>query len=432
MAAGEGGSAHASVSGVPTSGLCCSCGLCEAVCPVGGVGLVERDGSWVPEVRRCVGCGRCLRVCPGAGASWDTGSPIAAQLEGPCLEAASAWSADPGTHRGSVSGGVATQLVSTLLRGGAYDVAYLAGPAVPGRRLDSAPYRAGDDLSGTQGSKYVQVCHSAALARMARHPGERAVVVAVPCVVRGLSSAMGELGLDRDNYLLIGLFCDKTMRYGVLDRLASLGSGGPVSRVDFRSKEPSGWPGDVVLRHPGGLSEALPRERRMEVKELFCPERCLYCLDKLNVTADISLGDDYTGDGANPAGANSVAVRTERGLRAWRLCAGGVASVPSTMERIASSQGLGARLENLAFDRAAADRSGRPPVNRGIDPDDGPGPSESARAELDARLAAAALGGSYADDPTALEAEVRRRRGPLPKRLARAARRLARRLLGRR
>lgn len=421
---------YESVADVAGAGLCCSCGLCAEVCPVGAVSLSEEAGSWVPGVKGCVGCGRCVAVCPGAHAEWEPGEPVSDQLAGPCLLAASSWSTDDRVFGGAVSGGVATQLVSDLLAVGAYDVAFLAGPAVPGERLDAAPCRAGDDLAATQKSKYVQVSHAGTLRYMRGHPAERAIVVAVPCAVRGLLKAIELLGLDRGNYLFLGLFCDKTMRYGVLDRLAALG-GGEVSSVDFRSKGPSGWPGDVVLHRVDGTSEELPRQRRMEVKELFCPERCLYCLDKLNVLADISLGDDYTGDGANPGGANSVLVRTERGMRAWESCAGSIASVPSSLSAVAESQGLGRRADNLAFARAKEARSGCPEINVGVVPGDGPAPTAGLEARLDALLAAASLGERYAEDPAALEREVARRRGTLALRAARKAKAAVKRLLGR-
>lgn len=423
---------YGSVSDVARAGLCCSCGLCEAVCPVGAVSLAEHGGSWVPEVEGCVGCGRCVEACPGSSASWDPSLPIADQLAGPCLLAASAWSRDASVFSNAVSGGVATQLVSGLLSSGDYDAAFLSGPAVPGGRVDAAPYRAGDDLAPTQKSKYVQVSHAGTLRYMRSHPGERLVVVAVPCAVRGLLSAVDLFHLDRENYLFIGLFCDKTMRYGVVDYLSSLGKEGVVASVDFRSKEPSGWPGGVVLHYPDGSSTPLPRERRMEVKELFCPERCLYCLDKLNVLADISLGDDYTGDGANPGGANSVVVRTERGMRAWGACAGEIDSIPSSLSAVSESQGLGRRLDNLAFSRVKEAESGCPPINEGISSGDGPG----ADGELDNRyrglLRTASFGGRYEEAPRALEAEVLRRRGSVARRAIRTVKATIKRFLSHR
>ncbi len=51
----------------------------------------------------------------------------------------------------------------------------------------------------------------------------------------------------------------------------------------------------------------------MNVKEFFCPERCLYCLDKLNPFADIATGDNYTGQFSKPNGTSCLFIRTELG-----------------------------------------------------------------------------------------------------------------------
>ena len=406
---------YRNVAEVADTGLCCSCGLCETVCPMGSVSLVERGGSWIPEVRDCCGCGRCLRVCPGAVERWDETRSTEEQMKGSCLKAATAWSNNESVFSNAVSGGVATQLVYSLLEAGAYDAAFLAGEAMPGKRLDALLCRAGDELSKTQKSKYVQVSHAGTLRYMRDHPDERLIVVGVACAVRGLLNAIELYGLGRDNYLFVGLFCDKTMRYGVLDRLASLGSG-EVSFIDFRNKEPSGWPGDVVLHWKDGSKEVLPRERRMEVKELFCPERCLYCLDKLNVKSDISLGDNYTGDGANTNGANSVIVRTERGMNAWKRCATLISEVPSSLEMIAESQKLESRVENLAFSEIKRQRSGCSAINKGLE-HEGVTLNRGVVRKYDRLVAEGRLGLHYEKDPKAIEREVALRRPSLLKRM---------------
>ena len=356
------------VSQVVSSGLCCSCGLCESVCPIGGVSFEMKSGFLVPHVNKCCGCGRCLEVCPGKSVHWNQADTAYDQLKGPALDTYSAWSKNEAVFRGSTSGGVATQLVRSLLVAGVYDVAFLVGEAAPGRILYAEPFGPRDDLSITQKSKYLQVSHARTLSWMADHPLERAVIVAVPCAVRGILKGISLLGLNRENYLLIGLFCDKTMQYGVLDYLASLGDGGSVNAVDFRNKEISGWPGDVVMRLADGTYCSLPKERRMEVKEYFCPERCLYCLDKLNVCADISLGDDYTETSGNREGANSAIIRTEAGARAWTIAKDDLEFVSGSLDSVALSQKVDKRMTNHAFARMKEAECGTSEINEGFLP----------------------------------------------------------------
>ncbi len=55
----------------------------------------------------------------------------------------------------------------------------------------------------------------------------------------------------------------------------------------------------------------------MRVKEIFQLKRCIYCCDKLNQFADISLGDDYVNHKGSMQvnGRNLVVLRTQEGKR---------------------------------------------------------------------------------------------------------------------
>ena len=75
-------------------------------------------------------------------------------------------------------------------------------------------------------------------------------------------------------------------------------------------------------------------------------ERCLYCIDKLNQFADISVGDNYTGRHSSPKGSNSVIIRTRRGEQAWESAERAIQSFPSTITDIYSSQQIQKRTEN--------------------------------------------------------------------------------------
>lgn len=125
--------------------------------------------------------------------------------------------------------------------------------------------------------------------------------------------------LEEENYLLIGLFCEGVMNYNVWNYFNDkFCKGKELSAFHFKNKESGGWPGNVKLIFADGSFKYIDKKERVKVKRYFKPERCLYCIDKLNVTADISLGDNYTGIDSSPLGSDSVIVRTSKGLEAWK------------------------------------------------------------------------------------------------------------------
>ena len=86
----------------------------------------------------------------------------------------------------------------------------------------------------------------------------------------------------------------------------------------FRDKSKSGWPGDILLECNDNSLIHLPRNKRTAVKDYFTPERCLYCLDKFNQFADVSVGDNYTKKDELQYVSKSVIIRTERASKCFR------------------------------------------------------------------------------------------------------------------
>lgn len=79
--------------------------------------------------------------------------------------------------------------------------------------------------------------------------------------------------LNRENYLLIGLFCDKTMTTHVWEYFNRLFADNAMAEMEFRSKVSGGWPGDVALYLQDGKRVDVSRRERMYVKEYFMAER---------------------------------------------------------------------------------------------------------------------------------------------------------------
>ena len=88
---------------------------------------------------------------------------------------------------------------------------------------------------------------------------------------------------------------------------------------------------------------------RAKAKNYFIPERCLYCVDKLNVCADIALGDNYTGKDESKLGSNSVIIRSRIGAVAWETTKSQLEVRSLEIEDIQRAQYLDGRLNNLYF-----------------------------------------------------------------------------------
>ena len=122
-----------------------------------------------------------------------------------------------------------------------------------------------------------------------------------------------------------------------------------LQAIHFKNKESGGWPGNMKLMFSDGSAEYLDKSERSRMKDYFMPERCLYCVDKLNVCADISFGDNYTGQNSSPLGSNSVLLRTEAGKRAWESVSYALEFEPFPVELLEQAQFLEGRLNNLQF-----------------------------------------------------------------------------------
>ncbi len=186
---------------------------------------------------------------------------------------------------------------------------------------------------------------------MRTHPTDRLILVGTSCAIRGLTKVIKQLCRDREQYLLIGLFCDKVFSYNILDyyQQEKFCAGKTLVQLHFKNKESGGWPGDLKFHFSDGSTCYYDKSNRAGMKEYFMPERCLYCIDKLNVQADISLGDNYTGIHESPLGSNSVILRTERGLTAWQSASDWIEAHPISVGDISRAQALNWRANNAQY-----------------------------------------------------------------------------------
>lgn len=337
--------------------LCCCCGVCKAICPKNCISWEKKNGLFVPQVNEnlCVNCGLCASVCPGLGHTYTTRDTATDTVTGPVMNCYNAWSKDAELRHVSASGGVVSTMIRKLLLSGQYDGAFCLDSYDYSEQLKTRLYTAEEvkvewSSSNAPKSRYLPVSHENAVAYMKDNRASKLILVATSCAVRGLQAAIKQLKLKRDNYLFIGLFCDKVFNYNVLSYLSNTYADGmKLNALHFKNKESGGWPGDMKLFPERGEPFYIPLSERGKAKAYFMPERCLYCVDKLNVCADISVGDNYTGKDDSKLGSNSVIIRTECGLQAWQMVEEELEVRDIQKEDVQRAQAIDWRLNNLYY-----------------------------------------------------------------------------------
>lgn len=243
-------------------------------------------------------------------------------------------------------------MVLELLEQGEYTSAFLLEGYCYDDLLETKRFVKGDTLDGTPKSRYLTVSHEQSVRYMSEHPDEKVILVATGCAVRGIINTINYRHLNRNNYLIIGLFCDKTMHYGVVDYFSAhtMNKGRILKDLHFRTKEAGGWPGDVRLVYTDGSYQDLPNTERMKVKDYFMPECCLYCFDKLNLNCDIAVGDNYIKANADKKGVGSIIIRTEPGEYLWNTyCKDTFNWHSDSAVELVRSQVLGSKQKNYEF-----------------------------------------------------------------------------------
>lgn len=400
------------------TGLCSSCGICKNICPKNCISIERIAGKYQPVVdtTKCVKCGICVKCCPGMGMNYEESEFSQLQaIYGKCLEMYNAWSRNETLRHVAASGGVVTTLVKTLLEEQVYDVAFCVDSYSYDKQLYTKPISKDDLLkdwnqSNIPKSRYLPVSHENAVEYIKTNVDKRIILIGTSCAIRGLRKVVSHLHLKQERFLMIGLFCDKVFNYNVnqyySDRFAD---GKKIQALHFKNKESGGWPGNMKLFFQDGSSSYLDKNERAKVKDYFMPERCLYCVDKLNIEADISLGDNYTGKNSSVLGSNSVVIRTEQGLKAWNTVKSKMEFYSIDIESIRKAQYLDGRLNNLYYgdlkERQISKKYGiKVQLNKGIKLVDDPNDYEQAWRNNLAKLRA---GEVYNKNPKELDRQIK-------------------------
>lgn len=304
---------------VATEHLCLSCGACHAVCRHGSISYHETVGGYLfPEVdeNTCVNCGLCYEVCPGIHFSKSLIEQMPVDpFVGNILTCRVGKATNETIFQNSQSGGIATALLAYLLETGQISGAIVA------TMQTATPPRAGvmlaktvDDLLVAQKSKYLPIPLLSALSQLKTAEGSVAIV-GLPCHIHGLSNLLSLYpDLRSKVFIKIGLICDRVQTNAVVDFLGLKATAQNMDYLTFRDKQRPSYPGNPVIKMASGDEVVLDASVRMAIKDFFTPPRCRLCFDKLNVYADVVLGDPHGLKGIDRQhGETLVLTRTQKG-----------------------------------------------------------------------------------------------------------------------
>ena len=340
------------------NGLCISCGICAAVCPQKCIRFIERNGQYLPSihVNNCINCGVCCETCSAHKMNFSKYATINGQgvaknwMVGDYIKCYNGSTNNHQVHINSTSGGLVTTIVQKMLDDEIYNKAFLVDEFKYSGIVETKLYSKGCNLDNTQKSRYIPVSHKEAVTFMLNNRSQRVIIVATSCVIHTLLNVIDQYKLNRDHYLLLGLFCDRTLNQNIYKYFSDMIiDDGELKNLLFRTKEKNGWPGDIKLELTNGKDIILSKTERMKVKDYFQLERCLYCVDKLNQFADISLGDNYTKKQDNINGSNSLIIRTIRGERVIEQLASEIEIYEVDIQDIEKSQAMHNRKTNFIY-----------------------------------------------------------------------------------
>lgn len=308
---------------VSSAYMCSNCGACRSICPKDCISFqfssIGRMYATVNEAE-CTDCGLCTKVCP----SLDTQElhnlfedRYVGQLKkvyvGRCL--------DETYFQNAQSGGVCTALLAYMFDARLIDAAIVTkmsygNPPV----VESMIATKKEDLYQTQKSCYTPVDVLSSLRKIKNY--QSVALVGLSCHIQGVVSLQKISKRFLNVKYLLGLVCDKTLCKGIQDVMASYSSISGNYKIDWRLKNftynKRYYPyltAPVVLSYEDSEKlDILPNTYRFALKEMFTPPRCRVCYDKINIFADIVLGDPWRmGNTDEKRGSSVVAVRTKVG-----------------------------------------------------------------------------------------------------------------------
>lgn len=320
------------ISTIVKNDLCIGCGVCAAICPDSVLQMKFNPfGEYNPfKDKECVKeCGLCLKVCPFSDGNdnEDTlGNTLYGTVPGVFHNRETGYYLDcfagyaPDKRSLGSSGGMATWLLSALLKNGIVDYVVAVIPNDdPDQLFKFTIFNDAQSVLGASGSAYYPVELSGVLREIINNPG-RYAIIGLPCFIKAIRLASRKnKRLNERITVTLGLVCGQLKSKQYTEYLAALsGIIPPLVHVHYRGKSPEepasnyyfscknneGDSGKIFWT--GGVAEAW-------TNRWFTPNACNYCDDIFAECADVTFMDAWLPEYSKDfSGTSLVLVRSPR------------------------------------------------------------------------------------------------------------------------
>lgn len=298
--------------------LCNGCGTCNVACPTDAISMKFNNiGQLEAKINedKCINCGLCFKACP----SYDQSGVVASYLNGESIVGMvkavyTGRSTDKKIYENGQSGGVVTAILINLLKRGIIDAAIVCKVEF-GQTYQSSPVvvTKPSELLNCQKSSYTPIDMVSALKQISAY--QSVAVVGTGCHIQGVRTLQAIHGKKFSNIkFLIGLICDRVLANTAAEILCGNKFKHQNKRIIWRDKGVSYRNPRIMIHSENGEECVVPSWKRHALKYYLTPPRCLICHDKLNLGADIVVGDPWGMSNIDWShGASVVIIRTSLG-----------------------------------------------------------------------------------------------------------------------
>jgi Coenzyme F420-reducing hydrogenase, beta subunit len=351
---------------VVDGGYCIGCGVCAAL--TNGIDIrFDEFGRYVAKRTSESVSVDVASVCPFAdNVANETDLarerfPDAPSLNpylGPVVSTYAGWVNEGSYRENGSSGGLATWILTELLRRNIVDhVVHVAPGDTAGGALFEYKISSNEESvrSGAK-SRYYPVEMSKVLRQIAETPG-RYAVIGVPCFIKGVLLAASESAVFKERIAVtVAIFCGHLKSTAFSKLLAMQCGTAPQDMVslDFRTKIPNrnanSYGVTITARNDVGLVQSVRPMDSLYGGDwglgFFKYKACDFCDDVVGETADVSVGDAWLPEYvADSRGTNVVVVRSRLIDKLLRESAqaGRLHLDEISEEKVSSSQAAGFR-----------------------------------------------------------------------------------------